>query len=1109
MATTIGNNQPYTLGVENSNVHETKSENGIVDGQVLVSLARRLKFLLSDASLRRNAHLQKWFFGQSPAVPVRVLMQWKSIRELTTDSDVLVKAVQRHLKGSLEVVDLPESEHYLTVGIQRVNPFTMDPTIQVYDQFVIHRTLVIGNLPALPKHKDDSTPLRDLENSVRDCFEVFGEVFVEIRTRRFGAVPRGSGLVEFENDQAFRSAVAQTLTFDQGVIVTPQQNLHILGHEVTVSLLQDVIHEHEKQLKAQEERYVQSSLQTLRAAKARRMERSKKGVLEIPQWKNLPFCPDQPVFLYKLSISSREQHQRTDPRKYPSNMGILFPIDLFEMSHLAFCGKADSPPSEEVYDAVFSLPARSGAPDDTHAMRARLSEKCAITKGLSSHELVQLRHFHRVLLQWKTYGVGYQKELDDSVLQRLQQTPVAADSALSSTCIFVPIIIKPNCGNDNLPSIDIDWSLIRQEVNRQTTPIRQWHRKQPSNLSPSYADHAALHRKRLYRVLRKSELTASSPFPTQFQDISQNKLDFNLQRFGLDLRTTTYAEYFAKKHNMPVRFLDEALVEARRMESLSDENWYLGGRESQQTLSQSDDNIVHLIPEYVEILAVPLSLLLTTSIAQYFMPALERDIELCFLAHRFRLCAVHSNLNSIRNEEFSEDGQPISEACNYKLKLVELLREATTLFPVPTYDRLEFLGDAVLSYYLSLFVIIYNAPFEWDGNGKVSERIMNTWDSEDSNQAIREAGRNEALRRAAKSMELDLLLFRHSRFRSCYSNEQQKTIKEVPIANKTLSDAVESILGAAFLAEDGDSLVLYFLRQLKIPFPGKGKADYWFQTWNVSINDRCLIASHSHIRAQICKISDILHTYLDVGSKLKLGQEKLLNLLLFRYSYWKEDSFLTVLIQCALFDDDLLKHLDNGQVGTAIDFLPIVSFRESLFSVGAFALYLMVSKELFQRFPRANSGELHLLRACAANDDVLAYVMVQNGLHECLYDKNTPSTASFLVQVQNSERIMSEEQKGCGPTLFVLTKYPALVGGRMAGSKDKKLSSHLTEDLSVSFKTIVGALVLSLGIERMWKDAILGLLDELLALDPATLCSLYRDKSSLVKTYESNRWQHS
>ncbi|KAL7581561.1 hypothetical protein ACA910_022124 [Epithemia clementina (nom. ined.)] len=1155
----------------NAKHQEEKVDDRLTD-DVIDVVAQRLKFFFSDANLRHDHFLRKLLWKNKKnnnGVPVSTLMRFKSIEAHTTNAQVLVDAVQRHLSDTLEL-EWTGHQHL----VKRVRTFTRE-----HMQGHVTKTLVIGNLPKIDfasaqKHphkkkgnkkteneeNDETTSnttcaIRQLVQDLESLFKPYGAVaMVKLQQNNSNIyVPKGFCQVEFEEERALQAAAAHVLTSKRLLpnrenttttattcVVTPNRALQIQGKSLTVSLLKDIMAQHCFDQRVKLEEYNRLAQQEHMQAAAQRRRLAMGCGMELAKWKNLPFCTGQPAFCYKLKIIPQHSEQQTKSEKgaiqkaslwhQDVSLGLLLPIDLWEFCSRAFHETNTS--KDPFFEASFNLPFKPGVVDNHTPWKVRLSEKSYVEpNGFSDEQLAQLRHFQRVLLNWKNYGVGRDKELDETMLYKLQEAPnLLQEDAFASTCLFVPIIeARQSAG------YQIDWNMIDQEVRRETTSLMEqevsWRtsvNKHDDNvpfLDFLSQSHVLLHRNIRHRLVGTSDLTALSPFPSQVQDLTETKINNFLRRHQLDLRTATYADYFEKRYAMHVKCFDKNLLTARTVRSLGDENWYLNIEEQDESnVSEAQENrYVHLIPEFVEILPVPLPLLFTMSLVPYFMPALEREVDLSAMAHNFQLGALHrtdgknNNHSNLSMEKYSRnilvDDKSASDP---RVPFVGLLREATTLFPAPTYDRLEFLGDSVLGYFLALNVIACNTSLDWTGGdgGQNGTLLDVVWDSEDMNEHISIAVRNVALAEAAKQMQLENLLYRQLHFKSAYlpEDKQSKRQRMNEIPNKTLSDCVESLLCAAFLADEAknESVVVYILSLLKLPFPMRnGDKRRWFKASGAALNQCYPI--HTNFHKNISRIFDILQATTVIRDRLDQGVEQLRGILATSSGKEKRlpplDSNMHILLQCALFDDDLMQEEEN--CGSIVDFLPLVLLRENLYVIGAFALQLMISKEFYERFEKANSNDLHMLRACAMNDDVLAYIMVKNGIHNCLYDLTSECVSLFVSKVQQAEKMADERRQerlasGCNGSstvdMFTVKKYPGLAGGRLMGSESKKLSGKYTGELMFSFKCIVGSLTLSFGEKEMW-GVISCLFDELLAMSPEMIRRQYFDESTLVKTY--------
>jgi len=202
-------------------------------------------------------------------------------------------------------------------------------------------------------------------------------------------------------------------------------------------------------------------------------------------------------------------------------------------------------------------------------------------------------------------------------------------------------------------------------------------------------------------------------------------------------------------------------------------------------------------------------------------------------------------------------------------------------------------------------------------------------------------------------------------------------------------------------------------------------------------------------------------------------------------------------------------------------------FRENLFFLGDSALHLALTTECFKRNPSASAGDLHLLRTCLFTDDVLAYLMIKHGIQHFLIDKLAQGPINLPDVIHLSDKKGQENWNAQGGWIFGLREfrdrwanrwwsgpvetetdhgeitpmYPGLCGGYLQGKKERE-PRWMTCDLAYSFKCIIGALTLSVGVQKMWV-LIVPMFEELLLLTPDE--TRKHCKSSITKNYSSGK----
>ena len=253
--------------VSTADTSEVKDEAEVpkeYDEKTLQDVAERLKFFLSDANIRQDYFLRKFLISKGDgdpggAVPVDVLLKFNTIKSITMDPDVVVKAVSTLLADTLQVRSGGGS-------IARVEPFT-----EALLNENIPLSLYVRNLPT--KEDDRKNVQYDVTmDELRNMFETYGKVAIvklrfkksaqsddddhtdDIKTeadteengdgnrrkprRRF---PLGACLVEFESKESFDKAVADVLTLKDGEPVEPKRKLEAGGKTLEVLTLKEYV----------------------------------------------------------------------------------------------------------------------------------------------------------------------------------------------------------------------------------------------------------------------------------------------------------------------------------------------------------------------------------------------------------------------------------------------------------------------------------------------------------------------------------------------------------------------------------------------------------------------------------------------------------------------------------------------------------------------------------------------------------------------------------------------------------------------------------------------------------------------------------------------------
>lgn len=216
--------------------------------ETLAAVMERLKFFFGDANVRQDLFIRKMLMNDNKRVPIDQLLKFNTIKQYTSDSEVVKKAAEK-LPDLLTVED---------DAIGRVNEFThdlMDKNLPV--------TLVVGNLPS-EQDKGDRPKYALTNDDLKKLFEQYGNVV--LTKLRYGQspdddlmgsspgkrrtkgprVPIGSALVEFETTEAFDKAVEDTLTTQEDVKLEPKRKLKVGDNELTVMTLKEYINGRKK-----------------------------------------------------------------------------------------------------------------------------------------------------------------------------------------------------------------------------------------------------------------------------------------------------------------------------------------------------------------------------------------------------------------------------------------------------------------------------------------------------------------------------------------------------------------------------------------------------------------------------------------------------------------------------------------------------------------------------------------------------------------------------------------------------------------------------------------------------------------------------------------------
>jgi dsRNA-specific ribonuclease len=602
------------------------------------------------------------------------------------------------------------------------------------------------------------------------------------------------------------------------------------------------------------------------------------------------------------------------------------------------------------------------------------------------------------------------------------------------------------------------------------------------------------------------------------------------EKAGLKLEETSYLQYYKKRFGICIRHPRMPLIPL-----IGFENGFTH-RAFDPTLQESDVTPNRVLkactfPEVITVLPMPRDIIYLFQYQATFMAKLEARINMAHFEASIR--ELGGDVVLPRFERVAKDNfRTGSNTGNHASSFNTLLTMALTLRPTKTYERLEFLGDAVLLHYTTMNLF--------------SKSFQLLWTFDDQGLILAEAVRNKELCKAAARIGLHVGAITDPQWQSLYHPTRTRAAcldhGWVEHSDSTLSDIAEAILGAIFAAKipgGQDSMAVGYLNELNIPLrlpnsgelvPVRNEGD-WFSAHGSCVKDGYPFRVDIPWTNELINVGTITCCAHEVSRRLNEGCQRLTTILShssgnttpkLATSLLKLDKVSDILFTTALFDDSLDQFCDDDisvysgesmREGTHVPLrgtevtsnynngsvnkdsgLPksdepsglvrVAMLRDCLFHVGNSAMYCMISHHIFHTYEGATAGDLHLLKTCMTTDDVLVYMMIKAGFHACLYDKegNDEKVEQFRKIMSNSDETGKELWRERGGWLIPggmdsfrsrssvtpSPRYYGLAGGQLLSSGKRKLPKDMTEDLAFSTKCIIGALALSFGLERTW-----------------------------------------
>jgi dsRNA-specific ribonuclease len=557
-----------------------------------------------------------------------------------------------------------------------------------------------------------------------------------------------------------------------------------------------------------------------------------------------------------------------------------------------------------------------------------------------------------------------------------------------------------------------------------------------------------------------SPLTARSPlYNREGPGPTESHIHNMRVRYNLDSRKATYAQLYKAKFGIDIKFPGQKLLNLCPIQKHTDHDFLF---ETERAPWR------RVIPELCWILPMPRDVLYMLHHASLFMPEIEKAV-----GYETRPRQFYRSLVKLVDTPSSA----LAPTLHVPMELFASYEEATT---IARFQRLEFLGDAVLGLFLAINLMALNSNLAWD--------------IDDLTVSFTDAAKNSSLHEAALRIGANRLIQQtesKENWRSAYNTKEnndpmpfdvvhhvtrtlENDFKFITWNDKVLSDLVESLLGAAFLVGKADQsnhmrLLIGLFEALKLPiYNGHGKLVWgdtsksWFQATSSCLNRGYNFLYDESWQNQIIEIGSALYSDRDVSDRLERGWKDLVKLLVRLSSHngnLEEDlgtQLSKIMLFSSLFDDSLRDaSIENESVDSAVDSRSIDStstmsttsvtkvsrlrrfnstgasvistdtafedsvdgtngfggqlehglyraalLRDTLYLVGSNALQLCLTHDLFNRYPKASEGDLHILRACSMCDDVVVYIMFKAGIHKCLFDQNASCISRFQSIVE-------------------------------------------------------------------------------------------------------------
>ena len=736
----------------------------------------------------------------------------------------------------------------------------------------------------------------------------------------------------------------------------------------------------------------------------------------------------------------------------------------------------------------------------------------------------------------KTYGMRPLPGFGELV-KKISEDDLVLPSGRRRSYMFVPLRPRSSSNRNHPSRIEVDWKVVSDVVHHQ--PLAKAESIPLSEVRNRFLIQPIGFKGRVF--ITKNEVftakneddspkTASSLLlPGDVLSLLSDHLKENmlLSLEGLQLSEITYCQYYEQMWKYSIRNTADPLIAALSLVGLSYEQhesifYHSICRETTSTSTfdpstqrSSISNLLAarglLVPELTLVLPMPRDFLYLCRRASNYIEKLERNYLLHVFASRF--CDLQRNARSL-----------ISITVSNTDIVVPLIDKATrggtqevvvSAIPfVRDHERLEALGDSVLLHFivLNLFVRMHSSTTEF---------VLDVFE-----QVVTNQGKNRILFKAALQIGLHRLINAGNSSAKKTWGYERSTIE---LAEKQLSDTLESLLGATFLIDPSGYMTVGLLNEIGPCFPDNfapGVNDNQSGNW-FSGKGTCLVTGYPFHAcpgtAELEQIKGMLERNHHVHSILQSKATAFCQLLAKRITrhdqleFIQSDPISSLLLHAALFDDSL----DNDEHPDFIGLESLAKLRDKIFNVGNAALQLSIVFEIYHLYPTSTSGDIHLMKTVLTSHDSLAYIFLKNRFHNCLFDENAYAIIVMKGYMDEADLLGSKEwAKNGGWVIGGIEefqrrvehhghyscpnpRYMGLAAGRLMGHT-KKLPDNASEDLQFSMKSIFGAVALSVGVKDAW-DMIRPFFLELMMLSPDELRVSFAGISDLVSLYKKGR----